>query len=181
MHEAEPITFAAGAQAFGDGQHPTTKMVLAALEAIDAKIFTPRIACDMGCGSGILSLSIATKFHCKVVAVDLLRESVEATRENAARNQLVSHVHPVHSDGFRHADIDAHAPFDLIVMNSLAEPLLGLAADAYARLAPGGVLILSGIFVWQETQLREAYQSLGLELTQRLALKDWVALVWQKQ
>ena len=167
-------------KAFGDGQHPTTRMGLAILEAIDPAQFTPRIACDMGCGSGILSLTIAAKFGCTVVAADLLRESVEATRENAAQNNLASLVLPIHSDGFRHEEIERRAPYDLIVMNILAEPLLALAADASRLLAGEGVLLLSGIFQWQETQIREAYESLGLELTSRLTSGDWAALVLQK-
>ncbi len=174
------LTLAAGAQAFGDGQHPTTRMALAAIEAIDASQFSSRSACDMGCGSGILSLAIAAKFGCPVIAADVLRESVEATRENAEKNQLAGKVTPIHSDGFRHEEIEAKAPFDLIVMNILAEPLLSLAADAARHLAEGGVLILSGIFLWQESQIREAYQSLGLELGERLTVGDWVTLVWQK-
>lgn len=175
------MTFAAGARAFGDGAHPTTRMVLAAIEAIDPALFKPRRACDMGCGSGILSLVIAQKFGCPVAAVDVLRESVEATRINAKQNQLGDRIATIHSDGFRHADIEARAPFDLIVMNILAEPLLALAMDAERQLAAGGVLILSGLLAWQETQVRDAYSALDLELTQRLVLNDWVTLVLQKQ
>ena len=47
----------AGPHAFGDGSHPTTMGVLTALEAIDPTAFTPRMACDMGAGSGILALA----------------------------------------------------------------------------------------------------------------------------
>lgn len=180
MRDTDTISFAAGAKAFGDGQHPTTKMVLAALESIDPKTFAPRAACDMGCGSGILSLAIAKKFGCPVVAADVLRESVETTRTNADANGLGNTVNPIHSDGFRHADIESRAPYDLIVMNILAAPLLALAADAARLLAHDGVLILSGMFQWQEQQVREAYASLGLELTQRLSAGEWLALVWQK-
>jgi ribosomal protein L11 methyltransferase len=203
------VNITANARAFGDGQHATTKLMLAAIAAIDPKEFTPRVACDMGCGSGILSLAIAQKFHCPVVAVDVLRESVEATRANAAANGFACHpgsphlgrhrdlpplaachssgdpgtragMTVIHSDGFRHPDIAPHAPFDLIVMNILAEPLLALAADAYDALAPAGVLIVSGVFVWQEMQTLRAYEGLGLERTERLQLDDWLALVFQR-
>jgi ribosomal protein L11 methyltransferase len=173
-------------------------MVLAALEAMDADAFVPRAACDMGCGSGILSLAIARKFQCPVVAVDVLRESIEATRANAAENGIAllpptkivegtilappqgGSIYVIHSDGFRHPDIKAHAPFDLMVMNILAEPLLALAADASANLATEGVLILSGIFLWQEAQITQAYTGLGFERTTRLVSGDWVALGFQK-
>lgn len=170
----------AGADAFGDGNHPTTLGVMAALEAIDPAAFSPTRACDMGCGSGILSLAIARLFGCSVVAVDVARSAVETTRANALENGLGSQVQAVHSDGFRHPDIFRHAPFDLIVMNILAEPLLALATEAEARLAPGGVLILSGMLIWQETQLRTAYEAIGLELASRLVVGDWVTLCFAK-
>ena len=176
----DSFTIAAGAGAFGDGNHPTTAGMLAALEAIDPAEFTPGIACDMGAGSGILSLAIARRFHCLVIAVDLERSAVETLRQNTEANGLDGKIIAIHSDGFRHAEITARAPYDLIVMNILAEPLLGLAADAVAMLATGGVLLLSGILVWQEAQITAAYQLLGLELATRLTLKDWVTLCWQK-
>ena len=170
----------AGADAFGDGSHPTTRGVLAALEAIDPQQFRPAIACDMGAGSGILSLAIADLFGCSVIAADLERSAVEAIALNAARNGLASLVRPVHSDGFRHPDIEAAAPFDLIMMNILAEPLIGLAADAENHLKKGAVLIISGILLWQEPQIRAAYEALGLELASRLVIGDWVTLCWSK-
>jgi ribosomal protein L11 methyltransferase len=172
--------FQAGAQSFGDGSHPTTAGVLAALEAIDPAQFAPRIACDMGCGSGILALAIAARFQCPVIAADLERQAIETVHVNADENGLSEYILPVHSDGFRHPDIEAHAPFSLIVMNILAGPLLALAADAVARLEEGGALILSGILQWQEPQIRAAYEALGLELASRLVVGDWVTLCWGK-
>ncbi|MEJ0010818.1 MAG: 50S ribosomal protein L11 methyltransferase [Alphaproteobacteria bacterium] len=179
MNDPEVI-FQAGAAAFGDGSHPTTRMVLAALDSIDPEAFAPSIACDMGAGSGVLSLAVAAKFGCKVVAVDIERQAVETLRANALHNRLDGRIVAVHADGFRHAQVESLAPFDLIVMNILAEPLLALATDAVAALETGGVLILSGLLRWQEESLRAAYEGLGLELTSRLALGDWVALVLQK-
>lgn len=184
----------AGPGAFGDGRHPTTAMVLAALEALDPADFTPRIACDMGAGSGILSLAMAVRFGCPVVAVDISADSVATMQGNAKKAGLavVSAAEgapslrqpcllPVHADGFAHPYSAATAPYDLMVMNILAEPLLSLAADAAAHLAPNGVLILSGLLQWQEATIREAYAALGLELASRLTSGDWVCLCWRKE
>ena len=184
----EPLLIEAGAGAFGSGDHPTTRGVLAALEAIDPALFTPRNACDIGCGSGILSFSIIKNFLCPVVSVDISVQAIDTLRFNCFNNGIVTDTYarglpsilPVHSDGFNHPTIATHAPYDLIVMNILAEPLLRLAADADAHLASEGVLVLSGILSWQEPPLREAYASLGLELTSRLQVGDWVTLLWQK-
>lgn len=174
------LQFQAGATAFGDGTHPTTAGVLAALEAIDPHAFTPRIACDMGAGSGVLSLAIAERFGCPVVAVEVERQAIDTMQKNAAENGLADKLIAVHSDGFAHPDIAAHAPYDLIVMNILADPLLRLASRAVEHLAPGGVIIVSGILQWQEEPLREAYLSLGLELAARLTVKEWVSLSFAK-
>lgn len=168
------------ANAFGDGNHPTTAGVLAALEAIDPSVFTPRIACDMGCGSGILTLAITSLFSCPVVAVDIILQSIETMRLNAEKNGCGHRVDSIQSNGFNNSKIMEKSPYDLIVMNILAEPLMALASDAERHLAEEGVLILSGLLQWQEAQIREAYQQLGLELTSRLVVGDWVTLVWQK-
>lgn len=170
----------AGANAFGDGTHPTTAGVLTALEAIDPEHFSPGIACDMGCGAGLLALAITTKFGCPVVAVDVERQAIETVQVNAVHNGLEGRLIPIHSDGFRHPEVHSRAPYGLITMNILAAPLLSLAADADAMLEQGGVLILSGILQWQEEPIREAYTGLGLELATRLVLGDWVTLCFQK-
>lgn len=168
------------AKAFGDGTHPTTAGVLAALDSIDPSVFMPQRACDMGAGSGILSIAIAQRFGCGVVAVDLERESVTAVRENVARAGLAEQVMALQADGFAHPEIAAQGPYDLIVMNILAEPLVGLAREAVDALAEEGVLILSGMLVWQQEQVTAAYEALGLMLSSRLTVGDWVTQVWQR-
>ncbi len=174
------FVFTSSAQAFGDGNHPTTAGMLAALESIDPTAFFPRSACDMGCGSGILTLAMLSLFDCPVVAVDISSQAIETVLKNAIHNNYNHRVKAKQANGFSHPEIAAAAPFDLIVMNILADPLLALASEANRHLAAEGVLIISGLLQWQETQIREAYQHLGLELASRLTLGDWVTLVWQK-
>lgn len=175
----DSLTLSAGAHAFGDGAHPTTRGVIEALAMIDPAEFTPRIACDMGAGSGIISFAIIEKFGCPVVAVDVEASAVATLKENAARNGI-GNLHAIHADGFNHREIAARAPYDLITMNILAEPLMRLAGEACRHLADDGVMVLSGILQWQETQITQAYASLGLTLSARLVAGDWVTLVWQK-
>lgn len=170
---------AAGAAAFGDGSHPTTRGVLEVIAGIDSMLFMPRVALDMGAGSGILSFALVEKFGCAVVAVDVERSAVTTLRDNVARNGLAEKITALQADGFRHAQLEGRQ-FNLIVMNILAEPLLRLAVEAERHLAAEGVLILSGILQWQETQIRAAYEALGLELASRAVIGDWVSLVWQK-
>jgi ribosomal protein L11 methyltransferase len=178
MQHHEIILYA-GADAFGDGAHPTTQGMLTALDAMDITQCAPRAVCDMGCGAGLLAIRAAQLFNCPVIAVDIERSAVEATRENAFKNNMPQ-VQPAHSDGFGHPTIKTHAPYDLILMNILAEPLVRLAVDSVNHLASEGVLIMSGLLLWQQDTIINAYQSLGLELAHRIQIGDWVTLVWQK-
>ncbi|MFZ4125389.1 MAG: 50S ribosomal protein L11 methyltransferase [Rickettsiales bacterium] len=178
MMQNQEITLYAGTDAFGDGAHPTTQLMLAALDAIDTQTFTPSAVCDMGCGAGLLAMRAAQRFGCTVIAVDIERTAIEATRENAAKNGLP--VEAIHSDGFNHPTIAAHVPYDLILMNILEEPLTRLAVDAVNNLAEEGIIIMSGMLVWQQEHIMNVYQSLGMELAHRLQMGDWVALAWQK-
>lgn len=172
------------AAAFGDANHPTTRLMLEALGALAKTLQEhheppPARICDMGCGSGILSLRCAQLWpSAHIVAVDVLRESVAATRANADANAVPLTI--LHSDGFLHPELIAKAPFDLILMNILAEPIFRLFYDAEQHLAQGGLLMLSGMLVWQQEQITHAAHSLGLELAQKLTLSDWVAHLWSK-
>jgi ribosomal protein L11 methyltransferase len=180
MTNESSVTVSAGPAAFGDGAHPTTQGVLAALEAIDPAAFTPEKACDVGCGSGILALAIAKKFPCAIIAIDIEAQSVLVTKENAEKNGLAAHITALQADGFMHPTIWQTGPFDLIVMNILAQPLLRLADAAERYLTKGGVMIISGLLSWQEAPIKAAYEGMGLELTSRIVISDWVTMVWQK-
>jgi len=180
MTDQTSIEIAAGARAFGDGSHPTTQGALAALEGIDPAMFTPRNACDMGAGSGLTALAIHHHFRCPVIAADIMADAVATLRDNIAATGTAHAITPVHSDGFSHPAITQAAPYDLILMNILAEPILRHAATLDAHLAEGGVAILGGILTWQEQPIVDGYHGLGMELTSRLTIGDWVTLVFQK-
>ncbi len=176
------VILESGPQAFGDGSHPSTRGVLEALALIDPAEFSPGSACDIGAGSGILSFAIHARFCCPVLAVDNSIQAIETLQENRTRLVLDSSaVAALNAEGFAHPVIAASAPFDLIVMNILPEPLLALAVAAERHLALGGVLILAGILMANEQTIINAYQHLELELTGRVLVGDWVTLIWQKE
>ena len=70
----------------------------------------------------------------------------------------------------------ARAPFDLIIANILAGPLIDLAPDFGRALAPGGAVILAGLLDSQADTVIGAYEKLGLRLVARGA-GDWPVLV----
>jgi ribosomal protein L11 methyltransferase len=176
----DSIDLVAGADAFGDGSHPSTKLLLAAIEALDPTSFAPKTACDMGCGAGLLALRMAQRFGCMVVAVDIERSAIQATQKNAQANDLADAVIAVHSDGFAHRNIRQHAPFDMVAMNILPDILLQHAHAATEATADNGLLVLSGILRAREEEVLHGYQSLGCALLHKLRLEDWVALVFEK-
>jgi ribosomal protein L11 methyltransferase len=174
------LLLAAGAAGFGDGSHPSTRGVIEALGLIDPAAFTPRNACDVGAGAGLLSFAIANRFGCPVLAIEIDRAAFETLKENIASNDFDARITPLYSDGFAHPEVARISAFDLMVMNILPEPLLQLSVEAERHLASGGVLILAGIMIAKESIIIKAYQSLELEMTSRIVIGDWVTLLWQK-
>jgi ribosomal protein L11 methyltransferase len=167
------------ATAFGTGEHATTRLCLLALQDL-ARRQRVRRPLDVGCGSGILALSMALLWHVKVLGSDVDPESVRVARENAAINRLTRLVHIVGGNGYRAPAIRRAAPFDLIVANILARPLCHLAPDLARHLAPGGVAILSGLLTDQESQVLAAHRVQGLVLAGRRRSQSWSALVLRR-
>lgn len=174
------LNIEAGAEAFGDGTHPSTKGAMVALEALSHLQGISR-ALDMGCGSGVLALQTAYQWHIPVVAADKEKTAVLATLTNAKANQLAELITAVRSDGYSHPTIREHAPYDLITSNILADILVRFSSDLAEHLAEEGVAVVSGILVWQASAVMEAFQEVGLTLLQRITIEDWVTLLWQKQ
>jgi ribosomal protein L11 methyltransferase len=158
--------------AFGTGLHPTTRLCLAALERVaDRGLVTGARALDVGCGSGILAIAAARLGAASVLGVDTDPIAVEATVANAARNRLTRRI------AAREGSLPTgEPPFDVVLANLIAGVLVALARELAEELRPGGTLVASGIYVDRETEVREAFARVGLEVGDRSAEGDWVAL-----
>jgi ribosomal protein L11 methyltransferase len=140
--------------AFGTGSHPTTSLCLAALS--DVLGARPGAAVlDVGTGSGLLAIAARKLGAGRVAANDEDPVAVQVARENAARNgaALELTVDPLDR---------IPGTFDVVVANILANVLVALAPELAAKLAPGGVLLLSGILGGQEDEVRRAHVAQGL-------------------
>jgi ribosomal protein L11 methyltransferase len=158
--------------AFGTGLHPTTRLCLAALEHVaDRGLVTGARMLDVGCGSGILAIAAARLGAASVLGVDTDPIAVEATTANAARNRLARRI------AARQGSLPTgEPPFDVVLANLIAGVLVALADELASELRPGGTLVASGIYVDRETEVRKAFATVGLEVRDRAAEGDWVAL-----
>jgi len=160
--------------AFGTGHHGTT---VGCLTAYDQLLKTRRFGrvLDVGAGTGVLAIA-ASRTGCKLaLGTDIDAVSVRIARENASVNAAPARF--VHAVGLAHRLVRAHAPYDLVFANILARPLVALAQAIKAGLAPGGVVILSGLLRTQERYVRAAYLARGFRLTRRIHKDAWATLV----
>ncbi len=159
-------------RAFGTGLHETTRLVARAIRAHASEV-QGKLVIDVGCGSGILALAALALGAARAVAIDNDPEAIDVTRENAARNALTDRVDASTTDI---AALDLQAP--LVLANIEARILIPMAADLQRRVAPGGLLLLSGILVPQRDDVRAAYPD--MELLDSPALGEWVLLALRK-
>ncbi len=167
------------ATAFGTGEHQTTAGCLIALQRLAKRRHIRRVL-DMGCGSGILAFAAARLWHKPVLAVDVNREAVRVARLNARANRVGTWVTAVAGDGYADRRVALAGPFDLIIANILARPLVAMAKDLSAHLVPGGVAVLAGLLTGQEPQVLSAHRAQGLYLVDRITVGDWPTLVLRK-
>lgn len=164
------------AQAFGTGHHETTTGCLEAIDKV-LKRRKPRHMIDVGTGTGVLAIALAKRTRSTVIASDIDPISVTTTIENAAQNGVGTQIVALEATGVNHPTIQRNAPYDLIVANILAGPLMALA-PAIGRIAQkGAVVILSGILQHQARGVINAYARQGMVLNQKLQRKDWTTLI----
>jgi ribosomal protein L11 methyltransferase len=165
--------------AFGTGHHETTALCLALLSDLAKRRRFARVL-DLGCGTGLLAIGAAKLWKRRVIASDIDPNTIAVARENALANGVAPLIRAVTADGLTHPAIAKAAPFDLIMANILAGPLTRLAPAIARALAPGGMLVLSGLMVWQENLVLSFYRPHGLVLRARRRDGAWSALILHK-
>jgi ribosomal protein L11 methyltransferase len=172
---AVPICLDAG-QAFGSGEHDSTRGCLLALDRLAGRRRLKRVL-DLGCGAGILAIAAAKCWPARVLAADNDPIAIAVARENAERNGVDGRVRCLQSDGYDSAVLRRSGPFDLILANILAEPLCEMARATARNLAPDGTAVLSGLLDRQADAVVAAHRPWGLRLRETIGQAPWVTLV----
>jgi len=169
------------ATAFGSGEHATTEGCLLAISALARRRRNIGRVLDMGTGSGILAVAAAKVWRtARIVAVDIDSESARVAAANARLNGVGGRIRAVQGDGYK-APLAARGPaFDLVVENILARPLIRMAPFLQARLAHGGVAVLSGLLRRQEPAVLAAHLAVGLRLVGRRPVGEWQTLILRR-
>lgn len=172
--------------AFGTGQHATTSGCLAALDRLERDGNRFANIADIGTGTGLLAFAALTLWpEAKCLATDIDPVALEVARENAAINgirlghgprELVIAV----ADGMDSPLLEARAPFDLLIANILAGPLIELAPAFAAALASGGRILLAGLLDLQVGSVAKAYEAQGLSIVDE-GIGEWPVLICERR
>ncbi|PTE09078.1 50S ribosomal protein L11 methyltransferase [Mesorhizobium helmanticense] len=161
--------------AFGTGHHGTTAGCLETLEQV-VRREQPRNALDLGTGSAVLAIAVARLAHIPVLATDIDPVAVKVAAANARLNHVKALVETVTAPGFHHPIFAARAPFDLIVANILARPLMRLAPEMAGHIALGGSIVLSGILDRQRDAVIAAYVGQQFRHVRTVHREGWVTI-----
>lgn len=173
-------------QAFGTGQHNTTAGCLAMLTAMKRRGTVVRNLADVGTGTGLLAFAGLDLWpRALATASDIDGVCAGVVTDNARLNGIAmgargGEVTMVIAAGLDHPLLEARGPYDLIIANILAGPLVELAPHFARALVPGGSLVLSGLLETQEHQVRAACRRAGLRLARRAVHGDW-SVLWLRR
>lgn len=168
--------------AFGTGQHATTTGCLLMLDACRRRGAVFRDVVDLGTGTGLLAFAARHLWPAaRVTATDIDPVAVRVAAENATLNRvplgrLPGRVSLLAADGMDHPRLARHGPYDLVIANILAGPLIDLAVPVAQATAAGGTAILSGLLDRQAPGVAREWRRAGFRLAERLVIGDWATL-----
>ncbi|AXJ95977.1 MULTISPECIES: 50S ribosomal protein L11 methyltransferase [unclassified Sphingomonas] len=163
-------------QAFGTGHHGTTSGCLAMLDGLAREGRDYHRVIDLGTGTGLLAFAARHLWPAAAVTgTDIDPIAIDVTRDNMALN-AVADVRLVVADGTRDPAIADQAPYDLVIANILAGPLIAMAPEVAGIAALGGTIVLAGLLSNQAAKVVDAYVAQGAREIARDVRGDWTIL-----
>ena len=141
---------------------------------------------DIGTGTGLLAFAAIHLWKGAVAtASDIDDVCAGVVADNATLNEVTmgadrGELTMVIADGMEDELLQARGPYDLLIANILAGPLVELAPDFAASITPGGSVLLAGLLETQEARVRSAYSRAGFRLARRMVNGDW-SILWLRK
>ncbi len=157
---------------FGTGHHATTQLMLQMMSRME---FDNKTVFDFGCGTGVLSIFAEIKNAISVFGIDNDEWSVE----NAIENYKMNDCHRIEISNQAIESIDKK--FDIILANIQLNILVQYKEKLKTLLTPNGIILLSGVLVSDEAQLRSAFEASQFQFIERTQIKEWIALKMRNQ
>jgi ribosomal protein L11 methyltransferase len=158
--------------AFGTGHHETTYMMMEAMQTLD---FKNKYVFDYGCGTGILAILASKLLASQVEAVDIQKESYEATLQNSKTNRM-NNIRAVQGT----LEAVHEADFDVILANINRNVISDSLSTLYKKLKPSGKLLISGFMTQDEPIMRQYLAPYDLSILQILHRGYWLCMVLEK-
>ena len=167
---------------FGTGAHPSTQMVMEAME----RFVEPGSQClDLGSGSGILSITALRLGAASAIGVDIDPKAEDIARQNAAFNGYASPAFTALTGNVTEDKKLMNAlgeqAYDLVLVNIVADVIVGLAPILPEFLTEDSILICSGILDTRLNDVLSALEQAGLRVTQTCAREDWRCVIAKRR
>ncbi|KND17593.1 50S ribosomal protein L11 methyltransferase [Pannonibacter phragmitetus] len=163
------------ALAFGTGHHATTEGCLREISRLLSHWRFDKIL-DIGTGTGVLAIAAAKLSRQQVIASDIDPVATQTAAENAVLNGVGNFVRTFTAAGVEDRRFAEYGPFDLVIANILARPLMQMAKSISARMTGDATLVLSGLRIEDGPRILFAYGTQGFRLVRRFEKNGWITL-----
>ncbi len=157
---------------FGTGEHQTTKLMLLMIEKYIKNGMT---VLDVGSGTAVLAIASLKLGAATAVAVDNDEWCLDNAKENAILNSVQDRIEIILGEI---SDVKSDN-FDLVLANIQKNVLINISPDLKIKMNRGGLLIISGLLVIDETDILKHYKSLGFIMLDKMQMDDWIAIVFK--
>jgi len=160
--------------AFGTGNHPTTKLCLA---AIQKHLRKGDKVLDVGTGSGILAIAAAKLGAKHITATEIEQMAVEAAYRNFRRNRVDHKISLHHTD----SPLGLANDIDFAVANITADPIIKMRDAFRESIRCDGLLVISGIVTERANEVAEKISEVGFKQVESATDDDWVVVIFRRE